>query len=381
MKKRSGLIMAFCVAIGIIAGGCFGGNSSSSAPAGKEMKAATIDEQADKIVSNMTESQKIGQLMMIGIEGKTLDKNAAYMLNEYKFGNLILFDRNMDNPDQVRKLTGDMKKAVKKNSGVEPLIALDQEGGLVLRMRAHFPAIPSESEIGRQDPSQAKKWAMTTGDELKKLGFNVDFAPVVDLGSPRGRSFSNDPDKVITYASQACQGYKESGVWSALKHFPGIGKAKIDPHIDGDSVSISRAELEQEDMKPFRELIKTVDNNDTFVMVSNVTYPMLDSQYPACLSERIMTDILRNEYGYKGLILTDDMEMGAMSKHYAFEDMGVRAILAGADMVIVCHEYGHEQEVYNGLLKAYRDGRLSHEMVDEKVTRIVKTKLVHDLNE
>lgn len=341
-------------------------------------KALTVDEQAARIVSQMSESQKIGQLMMIGIKGHTVDQEAAYQLSEFHFGNVILFDRNMENPEQVQALNTDMKKRIQANTGVSPFIALDQEGGIVLRMRDHFPAVPSEQVLGQQNPSETKKWAVMTGTELKKMGFNIDFAPVVDLGSPRGRSYSDVPDLVTTYAEQACAGYKEAGVWCTLKHFPGIGKAKTDPHIDGDAVRADAGQLAAEDMKPFRELIKKVDNDSMFVMVSNVTYPALDEHYPACLSDTIMTEILRKQYGYKGLILTDDMEMGAMSKHYAFSEMGVRAIKAGADIVLVCHDYGHEQEVYNGLLKAYRSGELSKEMIDEKVIRIVKTKLLRE---
>ena len=256
--------------------GCalFGGSQSAAASKATD-KALTIDERAAKIVAGMSDSQKIGQLMMIGIKGPTLDKDATYMLNEYKYGNVILFDRNLTSTDQTKELNGAIKKQIEKNTGVSPFIAVDQEGGLVTRMRSYFPDIPSEEAIGKQDPSLAKKWAVTTGTELKKMGFTVDFAPVVDIGSARGRAYSSDPDRVISFAEQACAGYKESGVWCSLKHFPGIGRAKVDPHIDGTSVDMNRDQLEQADLKPFRELIKKVDNNDVFVMVSNVTYPQL----------------------------------------------------------------------------------------------------------
>jgi beta-N-acetylhexosaminidase len=375
--NRIKLFTVMAVAIVGLLCGCGVGSGQDKAAA-LPNKALTVDEQAAQIVSKMSESQKIGQLMMIGIKGHTVDQDAAYQLSEFHFGNVILFDRNMESPEQVQALNTDMKKRIQANNGVSPFIALDQEGGIVLRMRDHFPAVPSEQALGQQNPSETKKWAVTTGTELKKMGFNIDFAPVVDLGSPRGRSYSDVPDLVTTYAEQACAGYKEAGVWCSLKHFPGIGKAKTDPHIDGDAVRADAGQLAAEDMKPFRELIKKVDNNSMFVMVSNVTYPALDEGYPACLSDTIMTEILRKQYGYKGLILTDDMEMGAMSKHYTFSEMGVMAIKAGADIVLVCHDYGHEQEVYNGLLKAYRSGELSKEMIDEKVIRIVKTKLLRE---
>lgn len=133
----------------------------------------------------------------------------------------------------------------------------------------------------------------------------------------------------------------------------------------------------KQDLKPFENLIKSEDNQKMFIMVSNVTFPALDPNLPACVSKPIMTDLLRNTFGYQGLIVSDDMEMGAMAKHYAFADMGVMAIKAGADMVLVCHEYAHERETYDGLLKEYKSNAEFRALVDEKVTRIVRTKLNH----
>ena len=165
-------------------------------------------------------------------------------------------------------------------------------------------------------------------------------------------------------------------MFCSLKHFPGIGKSKVDPHLDGYSITASKKVLEEEDLRPFRELLRQVDHDKVFVMVSNVSFAALDEKYPACLSSAIMTDLLRNQYGYKGLIVTDDMEMGAMTKYYTFRRMGVMSVKAGADIVLSCHDYGNSVELYNGMLEALRSGELPAEMVDEKVGRIVKTKLL-----
>ena len=284
----------------------------------------------------------------------------------------------MDTPEQVQHLTKKIDTTIRKKSGVMPFIALDQEGGQVLRMRKAFPPVPSEQSIGQSgQPAQAKQWAVTTGDALKKLGINVNFAPVVDLGSQAERSYSLDPGVVTQFAHEAIAGYEQTGIWCSLKHFPGIGKVKTDPHIDGDSVNSSKDDLMKQDLKPFENLIKSEDNQKMFIMVSNVTFPALDPNLPACVSKPIMTDLLRNTFGYQGLIVSDDMEMGAMAKHYAFADMGVMAIKAGADMVLVCHEYAHEWETYDGLLKEYKSNAEFRALVDEKVTRIVRTKLNH----
>ncbi len=337
---------------------------------------ATIEEKAAAIAASMSPEDKVGQLLMAGIQHPALDAEAAKQIEECHIGNIILFDRNMESQQQVRQLTAALRKQIAAQSHIAPFIALDQEGGQVLRMRQDFPDVPGEAAVGESGkPEEAKKWAVVTGQTLKDMGINVNFAPVVDLGSKAGRSYSTNPDTVTAFALQACQGYREAGIWCALKHFPGIGRAKTDPHIDGDRVQVSREELEQQELKPFHDMLQQVPQDDVFVMVSNVTFPALDAQWPACLSANVMTDLLRNTYQYQGLILSDDMEMGAMAKHYAFSDMGVMAVKAGADIVLVCHDYGHERETYEGLVKAYQEDEAFRQLVDEKAKRIIRIKL------
>lgn len=359
----------------VIAAGCSFFSPSRASEPSPEDSNLTVEERADRIVAKMSDSQKIGQLMMIGIQGTDLDADGRYMMTEFPCGNLILFDRNMETPEQVKRLTGNVQKTVRETTGVPALIGIDQEGGEVMRMQQYLPNMPSAEALGQESPDAARSWAVKTGTALHDLGINTNFAPVVDLNGAYHRSYGKTPETVVPYAEAVIRGYTETGLFTSLKHFPGIGKVKTDPHIDGDVVSITHEELNAADGKPFRDLIQTMDPDRTFIMVSNVTFPQIDAENPACLSRIIMTDILRKEYGYKGLILSDDMEMGAMAKHYDFGEMGVRAIAAGADMILVCHDYGHEQQVYNGLLKAYRDGRLDKTAVDEKVKRIVLVKL------
>ncbi len=337
-------------------------------------KALTLEEQAEQFVSHMSDSQKVGQLMMVGLPGDTLDADGRYMLTEFPNGNVILFDRNMKNPEQVRNLTADIQKEVRAATGLPAFIAVDQEGGQVRRMEEYMPAMPAAATLGKQNPEVTYDWAVKTGKALREMGINLNFAPVVDLDGAYERSYGKTPEEVIPYAKAAIRGYTESGVMTSLKHFPGIGKVKTDPHLDGDVVPLSRQELDQQDGKPFHDIITAMDADKTFVMVSNVTFPMLEEKVPACLSKTIMKDILRDVYGYQGLVLTDDMDMGAMAKHYPFQEMGVQAILAGADMILVCQDASHAQQVYNGLLKAYRSGKLDKKLVDEKVKRIVFVK-------
>lgn len=151
----------------------------------------------------------------------------------------------------------------------------------------------------------------------------------------------------------------------------------MDSHVDSSSIDVAKEVLMAEDILPFKTIIDENDPNDYFILVSHLKYPALDEEYPASLSSKIMTDLLRNELGYKGIIITDDMEMGAVANHNDFRSIGVNAVKAGADIVLVCHEYEHQQEVYLGLLDAVNSGEISQERIDESVKRIIKVKLLH----
>lgn len=335
----------------------------------------SADEKADTLLSQMTDAQKIGQLLMIGIQGTTVDDDARYMMTEFPCGNIILFDRNMETPEQVKTLNKSIRKTILTQSNVPPFIAIDQEGGAVVRMEKHLPTLPSAQIIGQGTTDNAKKLSIKTGKALQELGFNLNFAPVVDLDSLYHRSYGKTPEEVIPFAKAVIDGYTETGIKTTLKHFPGIGKAKTDPHEDKDFVPITKEQLDEEDGRPFQELIAQTRPENTFVMVSNITYPEIDPAGPACISSILMTDILQNKYHYKGIIFTDDTDMGAMAKYYTFADMGVAAVKAGADIILVCHNYAHAQELFNGLLKAYRHGQLDRQMVDRKVKKILLTKM------
>lgn len=336
----------------------------------------TIDEKVDKIVASMSQTEKLGQMMMIGIQGTKVDDDSLYMLNQYHMGGVILFDRNMDSPEQVKQLTSDLQ--AQSNEKVPLFIGIDEEGGDVVRMAEKLTPPPSQKEIGATgDIEQAKTWAIKTAKSLKDIGINVNFAPVADVGSNDKRSYSTDTNTVIDFVRAATEGYQQENIIYSLKHFPGIGKGKVDSHVDSSSIDVTKEILMAEDILPFKTIIDESDPNDYFILVSHLKYPALDEEYPASLSSKIMTDLLRNELGYKGIIITDDMEMGAVANHNDFRSIGVKAVKAGADIVLVCHEYEHQQEVYLGLLDAVNSGEISQERIDESVKRIIKVKLLH----
>lgn len=333
------------------------------------------EEKVDKLVANMSDADKVGQLLMIGIHGKTLNDDAKFMLNEYRVGGIILFDRNMESKNQVKSLITDINKTG-KSAGLTPLfIGIDQEGGAVARMENQLIKVPPAEELGKEPIEQAVSLAKQSGTELKDLGFNINFAPVADLGLTYGRSFSTNPDDVVRYASAVGKAYDEAGLWYSYKHFPGIGKTDVDLHADTSVVPVSKETLLNEDTKVFVDLIKQSKPNTYAIMVSHAMYPQIDADHPSSLSKAIITDWLRKDMGYNGVVVTDDMDMGALAKHYTFGDMAVQSILAGSDILLVCHEYEHMQEAYNGLMKAVKDGRISKERLDGSVKRILLMKM------
>lgn len=337
------------------------------------------EQKVDKLVANMSDADKVGQLMMIGIHGKSLNDDAKFMLNEYRVGGIILFDRNMESKDQVKTLITDINKAG-KSAGLTPLfLGIDQEGGAVARMDDKLIKVPPAEEVGKEPVEQAAALAKEVGTELKDLGFNINFAPVADLGLTYGRSYSMNPDEVVRYASAVGKSYDEAGLWYSYKHFPGIGKTDVDLHADTSIVPVSKETLLSEDTKVFVDLIKQSKPNTYTIMVSHAMYPQIDPDHPSSLSKAIITDWLRKDMGYNGVVVTDDMDMGALAKHYTFGDMAVQSILAGSDILLVCHEYEHMQEAYNGLMKAVKDGRISKERLDESVKRILLMKMSRGL--
>ena len=337
------------------------------------------EQKVDKLVANMSDADKVGQLLMIGIHGTTLNDDAKFMLNEYRVGGIILFDRNMESKDQVKTLIADINKAG-KSAGLTPLfLGIDQEGGAVARMEDQLIKVPPAEELGNAPIEQAASLAKQSGAELKDLGFNINFAPVADLGLTYGRSYSTNPDEVVRYAGAVGKAYDEAGLWYSYKHFPGIGKTDVDLHADTSIVPVSKEMLLSEDTKVFVDLIKQSKPNTYAIMVSHAMYPQIDPDHPASLSKAIITDWLRKDMGYNGVVVTDDMDMGALAKHYTFGDMAVQSILAGSDILLVCHEYEHMQEAYNGLMKAVKDGRISKERLDESVKRILLMKMSRGL--
>lgn len=333
----------------------------------------SLDEKVEAIMASMSKTEKLGQMVMIGIQGTDVTEDSLFMLHQYHIGGIVLFDRNMESKAQVANLNKNLQEQC--NEKVPLFIAIDEEGGMVSRMKEDLIPPPSQRSLANSgDSNEAYKSAYNIANELKNMGFNVNFAPVADVGNGE-RNFSNDANTVAQFVRAAVDGYRHAGMVCALKHFPGIGRGEQDTHVDSVVVNDDFDTIYNSDILPFRSVISNQDLDNYMVMVSHVTYPSFAGNTPACISPVIIKDILRKELGYQGIIITDDLEMGAVSNYYGFDRIGVEAVKAGADIVLVCHEYQHGVDVYLGLLEALEAGEITQEEVDNSVRRILKYKL------
>ena len=341
-----------------------------------EVKNPTLHDAAVKMVAGMSLEEKIGQMLLIGIDGTEIDEGALSMLRDYHVGGVILFDRNMNNKYQVTGLNANLQRLNKEYNKLPLYLCVDQEGGMVARMKQGLTVAPAAARIAEQGtPEDARRWAYQTAMELETIGFNVNFAPVLDIGIPYGRSYGHDAASVSKFTEAACRGYDQAGIIYSLKHFPGMGKSEVDPHTEQYRITASKEILLQEDTIPFKNIIQNFDNQDFMVMVGHLIYTGLDT-LPASVSPQVINNFLRNELGFQGIVITDDMEMGALTSMYGFREMGVAAVQAGVDVLLVCHNYEHQQQVYQGVLEAVKTNKLTTAAIDAAAVRIVENKMI-----
>lgn len=334
-------------------------------------------ERIEKLLEKKTLEEKIGQLMMVGFKGTEKSDEITELIEQKHIGGVIYFDRNMKSPKQVARLSNSLQQTANQSAHSLPLmVAIDQEGGDIIRMKERVSPLPAQQDLGKNASIEDMyKVARLNGTELGSMGININFAPVLDLSKTDKRSLGQDPEKVYQYGKQAIQGLNDVSITGALKHFPGNGRSEIDPHVETSSVEANQLDLENSDIYPFKQIISEMDNQKFFVMVTHIKYPAYDKEKPASLSKIIIEDLLRGKLKYGGLVITDDLEMGAVNKYFSYDEMGKQAILAGADLLLVCHEYSHELEVYNGLLQAVKAGEVPMDRINESVKRVLTYKL------
>jgi len=306
------------------------------------------------------------------------------MIEDYHVGGFILFGENIKNSGQLITLVNSLKNTNLK-SKLPLFLSVDEEGGRVSRMPKEFKKLPTNKIIGKVNNEDfSYKIGNILGEEIKALGFNMDFAPVLDINSnPKNtvigdRSFGTNSIIVSKLGIQTMKGIQISGVIPVVKHFPGHGDTSVDSHIGLPSVNTDMNTLKRFELVPFDNAIKS---GADAVMIAHILLNKIDSKNPASLSKIVITDLLRKQLNFNGLVITDDMTMGAILKNYNINDAAIKSVNAGSDIVLVCHGSNNEIKVINALKEAVANGTISKNRVDESVYRILKLKSKYKLTD
>lgn len=327
----------------------------------------------------MSPRELLGQHLMIGLDGYVLTDKEKKFLTENNIGGVTLFARNVQSPKQVAELTREIRSLSSKTASKMPfLIGVDQEGGRVARLREPFTVWPPMSALGKLDsPSTSYNFAVALGEELASVGINLDYAPCLDVfTNPQNtvigdRAISGDPEIVAKHASALIRGFAHANVIPCGKHFPGHGNTTIDSHEDLPVESADLARLESVEFIPFE---KAFESGLDLVMTAHILCPKIDSEWPATLSEIFLKKILREKLGFEGVVMTDDMDMKAMAKHFDRAQLPIRALQAGADMILYCNEPDIPPMALDSMEKALRDGVLKEPDLRQSYARIAKLK-------
>ncbi len=326
--------------------------------------------------SDLGPEDKAGQLLWIGFEGSSWSPSLERLVRQVRPGGLILFSRNIEAARQVRMLTDALFRALP----VPPFIALDQEGGRVNRLLPILGPTPSAHWLAGQPDARGavRRHAAATVTALRCLGFNVNFAPVLDLSGPDAqngigdRAFADDPRKVADLAAIVLREHLRSGVVPVGKHFPGLGSARADTHLTLPVIRRRRAEILGKDLLPYRRLRKMLP----IVMVGHAYYPALQGSrpHPATLSRLVVEGILRRRVGHRGLILTDDLEMGAIDQSLGGAEQALAALQAGSDGLMFCRSAERILEAREGLLHALESEEIAPARIGRSLRRILGLK-------
>lgn len=336
-------------------------------------------DQIVEHIKNMTLDEKIGQMVICGIDEFTNNDHSKQLIEKYHVGGFILLGQNIENTNQTLTLINSLKESnIDSGSKIPLFIGVDQEGGRIDRMPKEFKRLPTNKTIGAiNNTTFSYSIGKILGQEAKSFGFNVDFAPVLDINSNSknpvigDRSFGPSPKVVAALGIETMKGIHSENIISVIKHFPGHGDTSTDSHTGLPIVDYDLTRLKSFELVPFADAI---NNSPDMVMVAHILFPKIDSQYPASMSKTIITNLLRNDMKFNGLVITDDMTMGAIVKKYDIGEASVRSILAGSNIILVCHDFDKETAVINSLKSAVENGTISPSIVDTSIYKILQLK-------
>ena len=386
MKKRIRSLAILLSAALLL--GCVGCRTNSADTGSAAQTKPTKTEEVQNIVDSMSLEEKVAQLFLVQPEA-IVDIGTAtaagdatkQAINKTPVGGFVYFSDNLQSEQQVQDMLRNVQKYSEDRIGLPAFLSVDEEGGTVARVastgRFDVTDVGDMAKIGASgDVQQARQAGETIGSYLSELGFNLDFAPDADvLTNPENtvvkkRSFGSDPQVVSDMSLAVAQGLAQHQVHSVYKHFPGHGATAGDTHQGYAYTDKTLDELKQSELIPFENAIR---NNAEFIMAAHISAPRVTGDdTPASLSKTMITDILRGQMGYDGIVVTDAMNMGAVTEQYTSAQAAVKALQAGADLVLMPEDF---QEAYQGVLDAVKDGTLTEQRINESVTRIVKVKV------
>lgn len=380
-------MLAGLLSTALLLGGCTTAGTQDNTGSAVQTKPTTTDE-VQNIVDSMSLEEKVAQLFLVQPEA-IVDIGTAtaagdatkQAINKTPVGGFVYFSDNLQSEQQVQDMLRNVQKYSEDRIGLPAFLSVDEEGGTVARVastgRFDVTDVGDMAKIGASgDVQQAKQAGEAIGSYLSELGFNLDFAPDADvLTNPdntvvKKRSFGSDPQVVSDMSLAVAQGLAQHQVYSVYKHFPGHGATAGDTHQGYAYTDKTLDELKQSELIPFENAIQ---NNAAFIMAAHISAPRVTGDdTPASLSKTMITDILRGQMGYDGIVVTDAMNMGAVTEQYTSAQAAVKALQAGADVVLMPEDF---QEAYQGVLDAVKDGTLTEQRIDQSVTRIVTVKI------
>jgi beta-N-acetylhexosaminidase len=304
-------------------------------------------------IAAFSPEQSAGQRLMVGFDGTELNPDLRFLIKTLKVGGIILFARNLLNPDQIKHLCSSIQKYA-RSCGQPPLfISIDQEGGKVARLKEPFTQFPGNPKM--KGPEDAIHFARVTAVELTEIGVNMNLAPVLDV-APQGinsvqasRVFGHDPLWVSELGTVVIDHLQANNIMAVAKHFPGIGRIILDPHDEISDLDIDVDTMQATDLLPFKA---ATENNVAGIMLSHIRYPKMDARWPASLSAAIADDLLRKQMGYYGVIMTDDLDMGAIKKHYDIKTVLRQILSADIDIALICHKGPDIKNAFEEILDA-----------------------------
>ena len=316
---------------------------------------------------------------MAGMPGTQVDTVTESLIRDFCLGGVILFSRNIKDPVQVALLCRDLQRLALKFHGIPLFIAVDQEGGRVARLKKPFTIFPGNQAIGEDDDpvSRAVEFARVTSNEMSLVGINMNFAPVLDVCGENcekhlaGRTFGDNPEKVALLGKAMINSFQAHGIMTVAKHFPGLGRSAMDPHYDLPSINVTDREMDEINLLPFRSAIR---QRVAGIMTSHAVYPFLEPEISATLSNRIIRGLLINKLGFKGLVISDDLEMGAIKKKWGVPAGAVASFEAGCDILLICEEQQFVFEAISLLRKKFLRGEIPFSRLNRSLSKIRKTK-------